>query len=179
MHLENSISGSYSVVNVQPLCSLVYNKNIGTVFRIQWKNSVVYDSGCKDCSKTHPVNLNHLHETIHGIFCKIRCVFSCKQTHIHTSVGENQQKHVLKNLRYRSAFPFIGIGSFQGWGNMKPCKKSFDRFRNLLIILSRLCYTFIYSMSLRFVIVFWQLNYTKTIGFMLFSCQLLLNFQGA
>mgnify|MGYP000800337862 FL=1 len=54
MHLENSISGSYSVVNVQPLCSLVYNKNIGTVFRIQWKNSVVYDSGCKDCSKTHP-----------------------------------------------------------------------------------------------------------------------------
>ena len=31
----------------------VYNKNIGTVFRIQWKNSVVYDSGCKDCSKTH------------------------------------------------------------------------------------------------------------------------------
>lgn len=53
---------------------IVYNKNIGTVFRIQWKNSVVYDSGCKDCSKTHPVNLNHLHETIHGICCKIRCI---------------------------------------------------------------------------------------------------------
>ena len=28
---------------------------------------------------------------------------------------------------------------------MKPCEKSFDRFRNLLIILSRLCYTFIHS----------------------------------
>lgn len=98
----------------------------------------------------HPVNLNHLHKTIHGIFCKIR-----------------------------SAFPFIGIGSFQGLVNMKPCKKSFDRFRNLLIILSRLCYAFIHNMSLRFVIVFWQLNYTKTIGFMLFLCQLLLNFQGA
>ena len=109
MHLENSISGSYSVVNVQPLCSLVYNKNIGTVFRIKWKNSVVYDSGCKYCSKTHPVNLNHLHETIHDIFCKIRSIFSSKQTHIHTSVGENQQKHVLKNLRYQSAFPFIGV----------------------------------------------------------------------
>ena len=74
--------------------------------------------------------------------------------------------------------PF-SIDSFQGWGNMKLCKKSFDRFRNLLIILSRLCYTFIHSISLRFVIVFWQLNYTKTIGFMLFLCQLLLNFQGA
>ena len=37
---------------------------------------------------------------------KIRCVFSCKQTYIHTSVGENQQKHVLKNLRYRSALSF-------------------------------------------------------------------------
>ena len=49
--------------------------------------------------------------------------------------------------------PF-SIDSFQGWGNMKPCKKSFDRFRNLLIILRRLCYTFIHSMSLRFVIVF-------------------------
>ncbi len=74
--------------------------------------------------------------------------------------------------------PF-SIDSFQGWGNMKPCKKSFDKFRNLLIILSRLCYTFIHSISLRFVIVFWQLNYTKTICFMLFLCQLLLNFQGA
>ena len=49
--------------------------------------------------------------------------------------------------------PF-SIDSFQGWGNMKPCKKSFDKFRNLLIILSRLCYTFIHSISLRFVIVF-------------------------
>ena len=29
---------------------------------------------------------------------------------------------------------------------LKPCKKSFDRFRNLLIILSRLCYTFIHNM---------------------------------
>ena len=103
----------------------------------------------------------------------VKRILSCKQTHIHTSVGENQQKNVLKNLRYRSAFHFIGIGSFQGWGNMKPCKKSFDRFRNMLIILSRLCYTFIHSMSLRFVIVFWQLNYIKTIGFILFLCQLL------
>ena len=84
-------------------------------------------------------------------FAKSGVFFSRKQTHIHTSVGEN----------------------------MKPCEKSFDRFRNLLIILSRLCYTFIHSMSLRFVIVFWRLNYTKTIGFMLFLCQLLLNFQGA
>ena len=112
-------------------------------------------------------------------FAKSGVFFSGKQTHIHTSVWENQQKHILKNLRYRSAFPFIGIGSFQGWGNMKPCEKSFDRFRNLLIILSRLCYTFIHSISIRFVIVFLQLNYTKTIGFMLFLCQLLLNFQGA
>ena len=111
--------------------------------------------------------------------CKIRGIFSCEQTHIHTSVGENQQKHVLKNLRYRSTFPFAGIDRLQGWGNMKLCEKTFDRFRNLLIILSRLCYTFIHSMSLRFVIVFRQLNYTKTFGFMLFLCQLLLNFQGA
>lgn len=91
----------------------------------------------------------------------VKRIFSCKQTHIHTSVGENQQKHVLKNLRYRSAFHFIGIGSFQGWGNMKPCKKSFDRFRNMRIILSRLCYIFIHSMSFRFVIVFWQLIISK------------------
>ena len=127
----------------------------------------------------HPVNLNHFHKTIHGIFCKIRGIFSCEQTHIHTSVGENQQKHVLNNLRYSSAFPFVGIDRFQGWGNMNPCEKSFDRFRNLLIILSRLCYTFIHSMSLRFVIVFRQLNYSKPFGFTLFLCQLLLNFQGA
>ena len=45
---------------------------------------------------------------------------------------------------------------------MKSCKKSFDRFRNLLIILGRLCDTFIHSMSLQFVIVSEQLNYIKT-----------------
>ena len=36
-----------------------------------------------------------------------------------------------------------------------PQEKSFDRFRNLLIILSRLCYTFIHSMSLRKYDCFW------------------------
>jgi hypothetical protein len=42
-----------------------------------------------------------------------------------------------------------------------------------------LCYTFIHSMSLRLIIVSEQLNYIKSVGFMLFLCQLLLNFQGA
>ena len=111
----------------------------------------------------HPVNLNHFHKTIHGIFCKIRGIFSCEQTHIHTSVGENQQKHVLKNLRYRSTFPFAGIDRLQGWGNMKPCEKTFDRFRNLLIILSRLCYTFIHSMSLRKYDCFWTTQLYKNL----------------
>ena len=45
---------------------------------------------------------------------------------------------------------------------MESGKKTLDRFRNLLIILSCLCYTFIHSMSLRLLIVFGQLNYTKT-----------------
>lgn len=48
---------------------------------------------------------------------------------------------------------------------MKSGEKSFDRFRNPLIILCRLCYTFIHSMNLRLLIVFGQLNYTKTRGF--------------
>ena len=147
----------------------------------RWKPAVKKNIFCWNCSffSSFQKCKHGMVERLRSNFCKIRSIFSSKQTHIHTSVGENQQKHVLKNLRYRSVFPFIGIGSFQGWGNMKPCEKSFDRFRNLLIILSRLCYTFIHSMSLRFVIVFRQLNYTKTIGFMLFLCQLLLNFQGA
>ena len=101
------------------------------------------------------------------------------QVHVHASVRKNQQKQILENFHYWNALLFVGIGRFQSWRNMKSRKKSFDRFWNLLIILSCLCYTFIHSMSLRFVIVFWQLNYTKAIGFMLFLCQLLLNFQGA
>ena len=77
----------------------------------------------------------------------------------------------------REIVPSCNAYLIQSCANIKPCKKSFDRFRNLLIILSRLCYTFIHSMILRFVIVFRQLNYTNTIGFMLFLCQLLLNFR--
>ena len=37
---------------------------------------------------------------------------------------------------------------------MKSGKKFSNRFRNLVIILVVLCYTFIHSMSLRFLIVF-------------------------
>jgi hypothetical protein len=45
---------------------------------------------------------------------------------------------------------------------MESGKKSFDSFRNLVIILAVLCYTVIHSMSLRWYFVFGQLNYTKT-----------------
>ena len=45
---------------------------------------------------------------------------------------------------------------------MKSGKKSFDSFRNLVIILVVLCYTAIHSMSLRWYVVSEQFNYTKT-----------------
>ena len=45
---------------------------------------------------------------------------------------------------------------------MESGKKSFDSFRNLVIILAVLCYAVIHSMSLRGDFVFGQLNYTKT-----------------
>ena len=47
---------------------------------------------------------------------------------------------------------------------MKSCKKTSDCFRNLVIILSVLCYTFVHSMSPPVLIVFEQLNYTKPDG---------------
>ena len=45
---------------------------------------------------------------------------------------------------------------------MESGKKSFDSFRNLVIILVVLCYTVIHSMSLRWYVVSEQFNYTKT-----------------
>ncbi len=47
---------------------------------------------------------------------------------------------------------------------MKSDKKSSDSFKNLVIILNVLCYTFIYSMSPPVLIVFSQLNFTKPDG---------------
>ena len=47
---------------------------------------------------------------------------------------------------------------------MESDKKSSNSFRNLVIILSVLCYTFIHSMSPPVLIVFGQLNYTKPDG---------------
>ena len=47
---------------------------------------------------------------------------------------------------------------------MESCKKTLDSFRNLVIILSVLCYTFIHSMSPPVLIVSEQLNYTKPDG---------------
>ena len=130
-----------------------------------------------------------MHSPIHWFFglkvqCYLKALFWTFEAAFEKPVSMWYQTFCQKSIKRAPQVtgyhwvPF-SIDSFQGWGNMKPCEKSFDRFRNLLIILSRLCYTFIHSMSLRFVIVFWRLNYTKTIGFMLFLCQLLLNFQGA
>ena len=138
---------------------------------ISWKGR--FCTALRGCSLGHPLfsshwkgniqiltiwllyAMRHFHKTIYGIFCKIRSVPSCKQTHIHTSVRKNQQEQVLEDLHYGNAFLFVGIGCFQSWRNMKSCKKSFDRFWNLLIILSCLCYTFIHSMSLRKYDCFW------------------------
>ena len=45
--------------------------------------------------------------------------------------------------------------------HMESGEKSFDSFRNLVIILVVLCYTVIHSMSLRWYVVSEQFNYTK------------------
>jgi len=47
---------------------------------------------------------------------------------------------------------------------MESCKKTSDSFRNLVIIQSVLCYTFIHSMSPPVLIVSEQLNFTKPDG---------------
>ena len=112
----------------------------------------------KNRCETNPVNLDHLYETIHRILCKTRSVPTCNQVHVHASVRRNQQKKILEDFCYRNPRLFVVVGYFQSWGNMKSCKKSFDRFRNLLIILSCLCYTFIHSMSLRKYDCFWTIQ---------------------
>ena len=56
----------------------------------------------------------------------------------------------------------ISARCFQGRRHMESGEKSFDSFRNLVIILVVLCYTVIHSMSLRWYVVSEQFNYTKT-----------------
>ena len=55
----------------------------------------------------------------------------------------------------------ISARRFQCRRHMESGKKSFDSFRNLVIILVVLCYTVIHSMSLRWYVVSGQFNYTK------------------
>ncbi len=55
----------------------------------------------------------------------------------------------------------ISARRFQGRRHMESGEKSFDGFRNLVIILVVLCYTVIHSMSLRWYVVSGQFNYTK------------------
>ena len=105
-----------------------------------------------------------MHSPIHWFFrlkvqCYLKALFWTFEAAFEKPVSMWYQTFCQKSIKRAPQVtgyhwvPF-SIDSFQGWGNMKPCEKSFDRFRNLLIILSRLCYTFIHSMSLRFVIVF-------------------------
>ena len=105
-----------------------------------------------------------MHSPIHWFFrlkvqCYLKALFWTFEAAFEKPVSMWYQTFCQKSIKRAPQVtgyhwvPF-SIDSFQGWGNMKPCEKSFDRFRNLLIILRRLCYTFIHSMSLRFVIVF-------------------------
>lgn len=107
---------------------IINDKNIGTILEIQWNTGIFDDSLGKNRCEMNPVNLNHLHKTIHSILCKSGGVPSCDHVHAHTSVRKNQQKQILKDFRYRNPFLFAGVRCIQNRGNMKSCKKSFDRF---------------------------------------------------
>ena len=44
---------------------IINDKNICTVFGIQWKDGIFDNPGGKNRCETNPVDLDHLHETIH------------------------------------------------------------------------------------------------------------------
>ena len=168
MHLENSISGSYSVVNVHTLCSLqsyfqhnwkcIHKCTLQFVDFFVWKFNVIW----KYCCETDPVDLNHLHKTIHHILCKSKSVPFCDQIHIHASVRKDQKEQILEDFHYRNAFLFVGIWGFQSWGNMES--------REIFLIEFEICLSFwVACVILLFIawafgsmIVSEQLNYTKT-----------------
>ncbi len=52
----------------------------------------------------------------------------------------------------------ISARRFQGRRHMESGEKSFNSFRNLVIILVVLCYTVIHSMGLRWYVVFWTIQ---------------------
>ena len=140
MHLENSISGSYSVVNVHTLCSLqsyfqhnwkcIHKCTLQFVDFFVWKFNVIW----KYCCETDPVDLNHLHKTIHHILCKSKSVPFCDQIHIHASVRKDQKEQILEDFHYRNAFLFVGIWGFQSWGNMES--------REIFLIEFEICLSF-------------------------------------
>lgn len=59
-----------------------------------------------------PVDLDHLHKTVYGIFGKVRSVFPNQQIHIYASVRKYQKKEVLENLSRRRSLLFVSIGRF-------------------------------------------------------------------
>ena len=114
-----------------------------------------------------------MHSPIHWFFrlkvqCYLKALFWTFEAAFEKPVSMWYQTFCQKSIKRAPQVtgyhwvPF-SIDSFQGWGNMKPCEKSFDRFRNLLIILSRLCYTFIHSMSLRKYDCFWTTQLYKNL----------------
>lgn len=76
-HLFGTVSFKHEIVD---------DKNIDMFFEIHWKNGTVDNSRGKYYSEAYPVNLNHFHETIYGIFVKTRSIPSFKQAHVHASV---------------------------------------------------------------------------------------------
>ena len=164
MHLENSIPGSYSVVNVPTLSNLQFRfqqfrKCIHKCIQLIWTIFI----------KRYTVSFAKL-----GVFFPVSRL-------IYILLLEKISRNMYWKISV-TGVPFLlqALTAFKAEEIWNPVKKTFDRFRNLLIILSRLCYTFIHSMSLRKYDCFLDNSIIpKPACFMLFLCQLLLNFQGA
>ena len=174
----------FSIIWVGSCClkfslAIINDKNICTILRIQRKNGIPDDPGWKCCCETDPVDLNHFHKTICSILRKIRSVASCDQIYVHASVRKDQKEQILENFHYWNPFLFVSIGCLQSWRNMKSRKNLLIDFEICLSFWVACVILLFIAWASGSIFVSEQLNYTKPDGFMLFLCQLLLNFQGA
>ena len=91
---------------------IIDDQNIFTFPGIQRNNGVPDNPGCQQGSKTDPVDLEHLHKAVNGVFRETWGVTPGNQAHIHAPVRENQQEKILENLNNRNSLFLIGIGRF-------------------------------------------------------------------
>jgi len=82
---------------------IINDQDVYPVFTGQVFDGITNDSGGQYCGETNPVDMEGIHQTIHGIFLNPCILFAHHHIHVHGTVGKNHAEEIAENINDRKS----------------------------------------------------------------------------